>query len=98
MIVARHEVPPEGPAPQELQDSGFNLGNPQNKRFALTRGERGGYQRKLAPIAAQKSDYAIGTGYNWTIGPRFRLFRTFDLAPFRARRSWWTIPRVETLG
>jgi hypothetical protein len=37
MIVARHEVPPEGPAPQELQDSGFNLGNPQNKRFALTR-------------------------------------------------------------
>jgi hypothetical protein len=26
MIVARHEVPPEGPAPQELQDSGFNLG------------------------------------------------------------------------
>jgi hypothetical protein len=40
MIVARHEVPPEGPAPQELQDSGFNLGNPQNKRFALKGRER----------------------------------------------------------
>jgi hypothetical protein len=29
----------KGPAPQGLQDSaqGFNPGNPQNKRFALTR-------------------------------------------------------------
>jgi hypothetical protein len=45
------------------------------------RGERGGYQMKLAPIALQKSEYAIGTCYNWTIGPRFRLVRTFDLAP-----------------
>ena len=36
---------------------------------------------KLAPIAAQKSECAIGTCYNWTIGPRFRLVRTFDLAP-----------------
>jgi hypothetical protein len=24
---------------------------------------------KLAPIALQKSEYAIGTCYNWTIGP-----------------------------
>ena len=36
---------------------------------------------KLAPVAAQKSEGAIGTCYNWTIGPRFRLVRTFDLAP-----------------
>src|ERR1700676_3384369 len=36
---------------------------------------------KLAPIAAQESECAIGTCYNWTIGPRFRLVRTFDLAP-----------------
>ena len=36
---------------------------------------------KLAPIAAQKSESAIGTCENWTIGPRFRLVRTFDLAP-----------------
>ncbi len=38
---------------------------------------------KLARIAAQKSECAIGTCYNWTIGPRFRLVRTFDLAPFQ---------------
>ena len=36
---------------------------------------------KLAPIAAQKSECAIGTCDNWTIGPRFRIVRTFDLAP-----------------
>jgi hypothetical protein len=32
-------------------------------------------------IAAQESERTIGTCYNWTIGPRFRLVRTFDLAP-----------------
>ncbi len=36
---------------------------------------------KLAPVAAQKSECAIGTCSNWTIGPRFRRLRTFDLAP-----------------
>ena len=35
---------------------------------------------KLAPMAAQKSECAIGACDNWTIGPRFRL-ETFDLAP-----------------
>ncbi len=46
---------------------------------------------KLPPIATQSQSAQL-------IGPRFRLVRTFDLAPFiRARRSWWTIPRVETL-
>jgi hypothetical protein len=45
MIVARHEVPSEGPAPQGLQDSaqgfnpGFNPGNP-DKRFARKGRER----------------------------------------------------------
>src|SRR6202011_5811043 len=39
------------------------------------------YQMKLAPITAQKSACPIGTSYNWTIGPRLRLVRTFDLAP-----------------
>jgi hypothetical protein len=42
---------------------------------------------KLAPIALQKSEYAIGTCYNWTIGPRFRLVRTFDLAPPSGRAA-----------
>jgi hypothetical protein len=59
---------------------GFNPGNPHNKRFAL-KGQRRGYQMKLAPIAAQESECAIGTCDNWTIGPRFRLVRTFDRAP-----------------
>jgi hypothetical protein len=91
MIVARHEVPSEGPAPQGLQDSaqGFNrvstLGTQTNG--SPGRGERGGYQMKLAPIALQKSEYAIGTCYNWTIGPRFRLVRTFDLAPPSGRAA-----------
>jgi hypothetical protein len=40
---------------------------------------------KLSPIAAQKSECAIGTCDNWTIGLRFRLFRTFDLAPLSGR-------------
>src|ERR1700694_413862 len=62
-----------------------------------------GTSRRLAPIAAQKSECAIGTCYNWTIGPRFRLVRTFDLAPPSGRvalggrfpglkpwaKSWW---------
>jgi hypothetical protein len=48
---------------------------------SLARGERCGYQIKLAPIATEKSECAIGTCYNWTIGPRFRLVGTFDLAP-----------------
>jgi hypothetical protein len=34
-----------------------------------------------APVAAQRSECAIGTCDNWTVGPRFRLVRTFDLAP-----------------
>ncbi len=54
-----------GPAPQGLQDSaqGFNLGNPQNKRFAL-KGREMRVPDELAPIAAQKSGCAIGTCYN----------------------------------
>ena len=36
---------------------------------------------KLPPIAAQKSEYAIGACSNWNIGPRFRLVKTFGLAP-----------------
>jgi hypothetical protein len=39
------------------------------------------YQMKFAPVAAQKSERAIGTCGSWTIGPRFRLVRTLDLAP-----------------
>jgi hypothetical protein len=39
-------------------------------------------QMKLAPMAAQKLECAIGTCDNWTIGPR-RLVRTFDLAPLQ---------------
>ncbi len=38
---------------------------------------------EVAPNAAQKSEGAIGTCYNWTVGPRFRLVRTFDLAPLQ---------------
>ncbi len=54
---------------------------------------------KLAPIGAQKSECAIGTCDKWTIGPRFRLVRTFDLRPFiRTRRSWWTIPGLSNPG
>jgi hypothetical protein len=55
-----------GPAPQGIQDSaqGFSPGN--LKIDGSPEGERGGYERKLAPIAAQKSDYAIGT---FRIGP-----------------------------
>jgi hypothetical protein len=73
----------EAPAPQGLQNSaqGFNPGNPQNKRFALKGREMRAYQMKLAPVAAQKSECAIGTCDNWTFGPRFRLVRTSDLAP-----------------
>ncbi len=42
---------------------------------------------------------AIGTRYNRTIGPRFRLVRTFDLAPLSGRVALGgRFPRVETLG
>ena len=42
------------------------------------------YQMKLAPIAAQKSEYAIETCYHWTIGPISALLvRRFDLAPLQ---------------
>jgi hypothetical protein len=37
----------------------------------------------LAPITAQKSECEIGMCYNWIIGSRFRLARTFDLAPLQ---------------
>ena len=53
-----------GPAPQGQQNSaqGFNLGNPQSKRFAL-KGREMWVPDKLAPIATQKSGCAIGTFY-----------------------------------
>jgi hypothetical protein len=62
------------PAPKGLQNSakGFNPGNPQNKRFAL-KGREMRYQMKFAPVAAQKSERAIGTCGSWTIGPRSAL-------------------------
>jgi hypothetical protein len=41
------------------------------------------YQMNLAPIAAPKSECAIETCYNWTIGPYFHLVRTLDLAPIQ---------------
>ncbi|MEA3146139.1 MAG: hypothetical protein QOI53_1611 [Verrucomicrobiota bacterium] len=59
---------------------GFQPWEP-NKRFALKGREMRAYQMKLAPVAAQKSECAIGTCDNWTFGPRFRLVRTSDLAP-----------------
>ena len=73
-----------GLAPQGLQNSaqGFNPGNPQNKRFAL-KGREMRVPKKLGFIAAQKSACAIGTCCNCTAGSRFRLVRTFDLAPLR---------------
>jgi hypothetical protein len=48
------------------QPSVSTLGNPQNKRFALIRGERCGYQMKLAPIAAQSQSGQLERA---TIGP-----------------------------
>ncbi len=89
-----------GPAPQGRQNSaqGFNPGNPHNKRFALMKGREMWVPDKLAPIATQKSGCAIGTFYNWTIGLRFRLVRTFDLAPFQGASLWVFGPRVKTLG
>jgi hypothetical protein len=81
---------------------GFNPGNPHNKRFAL-KGERCGDQMKLAPIATQKSECAIGTCYYLDHQTRFRLVRTFDLAPPSGRvalggRFQGLKPKVETLG
>ena len=90
-----------GLAPQGLQNSaqGFNPGNPHKKRFALK-----GREMRV-PDEARTYCRAKARVRNWEVRqldrrPRFRLIRTFDLAPlsFRARRSWWTIPRVETLG
>ena len=69
----------EAPAPQGVQNSaqGFNPGNPQNKRFALKL--KGREMRvpdeamKLAPVAAQKSECAIGACDNWTTEPTSAL-------------------------
>ena len=71
-----------GPAPQGLQNSaqGFNPGNPQNKRFAL-KGREMRVPDEARTYRRAKSEWAIGMCDNWTIGPRFRLVRTFDLAP-----------------
>ena len=90
-----------GLAPQGLQNSAqsFNPGNPQNKRFALKlKGREMRVPDVLPPMAAQKSGCAIGTCDNCIIGHRFRLLGRSIWRPFRARRSWWTIPRVKTLS
>ncbi len=83
-----------GPAPQGLQNSAqdFNPGNPQNKRFAL-KGREMRVTDEVAPNAPQKSECAIGVSDHASV----LLGRSF-WRPFGARRSWWTIPRVETRG
>ena len=53
----------------------------------------------LTRICWPRKPCAIGTCDNWTIGPRFRLVRTFGLALPSGRAALGeTIPRVETLG
>jgi hypothetical protein len=53
------------------------------------RGGRCCYQMNLAPIATQKSEYAIETCYHWTIGPTSALLvRRFDLAPLQGASLW----------
>jgi hypothetical protein len=42
----------------------------------------------LAPIAAQKLEWAIETSYNWLFDPYFHLVRTFDLAPIQGASRW----------
>ena len=70
-----------GPAPQGLQNSaqgsaqGFNPGNPPNKRFAL-KGREMRVPDEARTYCRAKSDFAIGTCDNWTIGPRFALRRS----------------------
>ena len=85
-------------APKGLEDSaqGFNPENPQNKRFALKGRERRDYQLNLAPIAAQELERITETCYNWILPPTL-LVRSI-WRPFRARRSGWSVPMVETLG
>ncbi len=70
-----------GPAPQGLQDSaqGFNPGNPNNRRFALK-----GREMRV-PDEARTCCRAKVRVRNWTIGPRVRLVRTFDLAILSGR-------------
>jgi hypothetical protein len=58
-----------GPAPQGLENSaqGFNPGNPQNRWFAL-KGREMRIPDEARTYCRAKSDSAIGTCDNWTIG------------------------------
>jgi hypothetical protein len=54
------------PYPQGLQNSAqsFNLGNPHNNRFALTRGERCGYQMKLELLSSSHIQESRGADWD----------------------------------
>ncbi len=47
---------------------------------------------------AQKSDAQLGRSTIGLSDPASALLGRSIWRPFRARRSWWTIPRVETAG
>ena len=85
----------QGPAPQGQQNSaqGFNPGNPHNKGFALK-----GRERRVLDEARTYCRASRSAQLGRAIGPASALLGRSIWRPFRARRSWWTIPRVETLG
>jgi hypothetical protein len=78
----------------ELSPEGFSPGNPQNKRFALKgRGMRVPDEART-DLPRKSQSAQLGR----IIGPASALFGRSIWRPFRARRSWWRIPRIETLG
>jgi hypothetical protein len=90
---------PLGLAPKGLQDSaqGFNPGNPQNKWFALKGREMRLRDKSRTHCGAKSQSAKLKPVTNWHWNPSTLLGRAI-WRPFRARRSGWLVPRVETLG
>jgi hypothetical protein len=68
-VISKRLTPSEGRDPKRGRLKGREMRVPDEARI----------------YCRAKTECAIGTCDNWTIGPRFRLVRTFDLAPSLGR-------------